>query len=33
MVKHNNALPNAHLRKHWSRGLVKTYFDKTARKH
>lgn len=32
MVKHNNALPNVHLRKHWGR-FVRTWFDQPARKH
>eukprot|EP00349_Pseudokeronopsis_sp_Brazil_P001389 CAMPEP_0202961986 /NCGR_PEP_ID=MMETSP1396-20130829/6081_1 /ASSEMBLY_ACC=CAM_ASM_000872 /TAXON_ID= /ORGANISM="Pseudokeronopsis sp., Strain Brazil" /LENGTH=222 /DNA_ID=CAMNT_0049682245 /DNA_START=53 /DNA_END=721 /DNA_ORIENTATION=- len=32
MVKHNNMLPNVHLRKHWSR-FVKTWFNQPARKH
>jgi large subunit ribosomal protein L13e len=32
MVKHNNVLPNVHLRKHWSR-FVKTWFNQPARKH
>lgn len=32
MVKHNNALPNVHLRKHWGR-FVRTWFNQPARKH
>jgi len=32
MVKHNNVIPNVHMRKHWSRGLVKTFFDQPANK-
>ena len=31
MVKHNNALPNVHLRKHWGK-FVRTWFDQPARK-
>ena len=31
MVKHNNILPNVHLRKHWQR-WVKTFFDQAGRK-
>lgn len=31
MVKHNNILPNIHLRKHWQR-WVKTFFDQPGRK-
>lgn len=31
MVKHNNILPNVHLRKHWQR-WVKTFFDQPGRK-
>mmetsp|Transcript_17153 Transcript_17153/g.19820 ORF Transcript_17153/g.19820 Transcript_17153/m.19820 type:complete len:237 (-) Transcript_17153:38-748(-) len=31
MVKHNNALPNVHLRKHWGR-FVRTWFDQPAKK-
>jgi large subunit ribosomal protein L13e len=31
MVKHNNVLPNVHLRKHWAR-FVKTWFNQPARK-
>lgn len=31
MVKHNNMLPNVHLRKHWQR-FVKTWFNQPARK-
>lgn len=31
MVKHNNVLPNVHLRKHWQR-FVKTWFNQPARK-
>jgi len=31
MVKHNNVLPNIHLRKHWH-GLVKTFFNQPAHK-
>jgi large subunit ribosomal protein L13e len=31
MVKHNNQLPNTHLRKHWQR-FVKTWFNQPARK-
>ena len=30
MVKHNNALPNVHLRKHWGK-FVRTWFDQPAR--
>ncbi len=30
MVKHNNALPNVHLRKHWGR-FVRTWFDQPAK--
>ena len=32
MVKHNNVLPNVHLRKHMQR-FVKTWFNQPARKH
>lgn len=32
MVKHNNVLPNIHLRKHTQR-FFKTWFDQPARKH
>lgn len=32
MVKHNNALPNVHLRKHWGK-FVRTWFNQPARKH
>jgi large subunit ribosomal protein L13e len=32
MVKHNNVLPNIHLRKHMQR-FVKTWFNQPARKH
>ena len=32
MVKHNNALPNVHLRKHWGK-FVRTWFDQPARAH
>jgi len=31
MVKHNNALPNVHLRKHWGK-FVRTWFDQPIRK-
>ena len=31
MVKHNNILPNIHLRKHWQR-WVKSFFDQPGRK-
>ena len=31
MVKHNNAIPNIHLRKHWI-NRVKTHFDQPAKK-
>ena len=31
MVKHNNALPNVHLRKHWGK-FVRTWFNQPARK-
>ncbi|CAI2379506.1 unnamed protein product [Moneuplotes crassus] len=31
MVKHNNALPNVHLRKHWGK-FVRTWFDQPAKK-
>lgn len=31
MVKHNNVLPNVHLRKHWQR-FVKSWFNQPARK-
>ena len=31
MVKHNNALPSTHLRKHWD-GYVRTWFNQPARK-
>lgn len=31
MVKHNNALPNVHLRKHWGK-FVRTWFDQPAQK-
>jgi large subunit ribosomal protein L13e len=31
MVKHNNVLPNVHLRKHWGR-FVRTWFDQPAKK-
>ena len=31
MVKHNNVLPNTHLRKHWQ-GRVRTWFNQPARK-
>lgn len=31
MVKHNNAIPNTHLRKHWKK-FVKCWFDQPARK-
>lgn len=31
MVKHNNALPTTHLRKHWD-GYVRTWFNQPARK-
>ena len=31
MVKHKNALPNVHLRKHWGK-FVRTWFDQPARK-
>ena len=31
MVKHNNILPNVHLRKHWQR-WVKTFFNQPGRK-
>eukprot|EP00117_Sycon_ciliatum_P025011 scpid105773/ scgid20850/ 60S ribosomal protein L13-1; Protein BBC1 homolog len=31
MVKHNNALPSVHLRKHWD-GYVRTWFNQPARK-
>ena len=30
MVKHNNALPNVHLRKHWGK-FVRTWFDQPAK--
>lgn len=32
MVKHNNIIPNVHLRKHWQRIGVKTYFNQPANK-
>lgn len=32
MVKHNNILPNVHLRKHWQR-WVKTFFNQAGRKN
>merc|ERR1711907_195739 len=32
MVKHNNVIPNVHMRKHWQRGLVKTFFNQAANK-
>lgn len=33
MPKHNNVLPNVHLRKHWTRhDLVRTWFNQPARK-
>lgn len=32
MVKHNHVIPNVHLKKHWSRGLVKTFFNQPAKK-
>jgi large subunit ribosomal protein L13e len=33
MVKHNNAIPNVHLRKHWDRGVgAKTHFNQPAQK-
>ena len=31
MVKHNHAIPNVHLRKHWNH-LVKTFFNQPAKK-
>lgn len=31
MVKHNNALPNVHLRKHWGK-FVRTWFNQPAKK-
>lgn len=31
MVKHNHAIPNVHLRKHWHH-LVKTFFNQAAKK-
>ena len=31
MPKHNNVVPNIHLRKHWQ-GRVKTHFDQPAKK-
>eukprot|EP00997_Jenningsia_sp_PLL12_P007299 NODE_3910_length_716_cov_163.071964_g3301_i0.p2 GENE.NODE_3910_length_716_cov_163.071964_g3301_i0~~NODE_3910_length_716_cov_163.071964_g3301_i0.p2 ORF type:complete len:225 (+),score=38.33 NODE_3910_length_716_cov_163.071964_g3301_i0:48-677(+) len=31
MVKHNNALPSTHLRKHWD-GYVRTWYNQPARK-
>ena len=31
MVKHNHAIPNVHLHKHWNH-LVKTFFDQAAKK-
>jgi large subunit ribosomal protein L13e len=30
-MKHNNVIPNIHLRKHWQ-GFVKTWFNQPARK-
>ena len=30
-MKHNNVMPNVHLRKHWSR-FVKTWFNQPAKK-
>lgn len=32
MVKHNNIIPNVHMRKHWNRGLVKTFFNQATNK-
>lgn len=32
MVRHNNVVPNVHLRKHWE-NYVKTWFNQPARKH
>ena len=33
MVKHNNVIPNVHLRKHWERGVgAKTHFNQPAQK-
>jgi large subunit ribosomal protein L13e len=33
MVKHNNVVPNVHLRKHWERGVgAKTHFNQPAQK-
>jgi len=32
MVRHNNVLPNVHLRKHWQRIGVRTWFNQAGRK-
>ncbi len=32
MVRHNNALANIHLRKHWMRIGVRTWFNQPGRK-
>lgn len=32
MVKHNNTIPNVHLRKHWQRN-VRTWLNQAGRKH
>jgi len=31
-MKHNNAIQKIHLRKHFDRGLIKTWFNQAARK-